>query len=201
MISVYQLKPRFQQALQPIAIFLYSRGITANQVTITAILLSLGLGLTLCFYQTYTVIWLLLPLGLLLRMALNALDGMMAREFKMTSKLGEILNEVGDIISDLFIITPFVLLSGIHPAFIILFALLSILNEFAGLLGKVISGIRRYEGPMGKSDRALLIGLFSLVYFFWQGIENYGNWIFGMACCLLLLSTFTRLRKALLATH
>lgn len=33
-------------------------------------------------------------------MALNAIDGMLAREFNQQSTLGAILNEVGDIISD-----------------------------------------------------------------------------------------------------
>jgi len=130
-------------------------------------------------------------------MALNALDGMMARSYNMTSNLGELLNEMGDILSDLFILFPFVLLSDIHPAFIILFAVLSILNEFAGLLSKVINGVRRYDGPMGKSDRALLLSLFALVYVFWQEVTQYGNWIFGMACVLLILSTYIRLKKSL----
>ena len=200
MISVYQLKPKFQQALSPTAFFLYKKGITANQVTIAAIWLSLTLGLLLSFYSTNTWVWLVLPLGLLVRMALNALDGMMARQYNMTSQLGEVLNEMGDILSDLFILIPFVLFSGIHPGFIILFALLSILNEFAGLLGKVINGVRRYDGPMGKSDRALLIGLFGLVYVFWQEVIQYGNWIFGMACGLLIISTYLPLKRALMAS-
>ncbi|MBE1013510.1 CDP-alcohol phosphatidyltransferase family protein, partial [Escherichia coli] len=41
MISVYQLKPRFQNLLRPGVQRLYRRGITANQVTLAACLLSL----------------------------------------------------------------------------------------------------------------------------------------------------------------
>ncbi|MEO6453063.1 MAG: CDP-alcohol phosphatidyltransferase family protein [Ginsengibacter sp.] len=39
-------------------------------------------------------------------MALNALDGMMARIYNQQTKKGEVLNELGDVISDLFIFFP-----------------------------------------------------------------------------------------------
>jgi CDP-diacylglycerol--glycerol-3-phosphate 3-phosphatidyltransferase len=196
MISVYQIKPAFQKLLQPLLNFLFKIGITANQITAFSILFSAGLGFMFLQHKTFNVILLLLPLGLLIRMALNALDGMMAKQFNMQSKLGEVLNEMGDITSDLFIILPFIILPQINEWIIILFAILTILNEFSGILAKSISGERRYDGPMGKSDRALFIGLFCIVYFFWDGIELYVNWIFGLASILVIFSTFIRLKKA-----
>ena len=197
MISVYKIKPAFQKLLQPVLKALYNKGVTANQLTIIAILFSMGLGMMFLYYPTYRIILLLLPLGLLIRMALNALDGMMARQYNMQSKLGEQLNELGDVISDLAIFLPFVIIPNSNPAIIIAFAILSIINEFAGVLGKTISGDRRYDGPMGKSDRALLVGIFCVIYFFWNGIELYTDWIFGGACALIVISTFIRLKKTL----
>ncbi|MBK8556694.1 MAG: CDP-alcohol phosphatidyltransferase family protein [Lewinellaceae bacterium] len=197
MISIYQLKPAFQQLLQPVLRFLHRFGVTANQLTIAAVALSGGLGYLLTVHTTYPIALLLVPLGLLLRMAVNALDGMMARQHQMQSQLGEILNEMGDVLSDLFLIFPLITFSDLNPWLIILFAILSVLNEFAGLLGKALGGARRYEGPMGKSDRALLLGLFCLASYFWPSTPLIGNWIFGVACALLLLSTFTRLKKSL----
>ena len=42
MLSIYQLKPRFQNLLRPLVQRLFDRGITANQVTLSAaIVLSL----------------------------------------------------------------------------------------------------------------------------------------------------------------
>ena len=197
MISVYKIKPVFQKLLQPVLRGLHQLGITANQLTILAILLSMGLGYLFLHYQEYRFILLLMGLGLLLRMALNALDGMMARQYNMQSQLGEILNELGDVVSDIVIIFPFVVIPQANPVIIILFAVLAMINEFAGLLGRALGGERRYEGPMGKSDRALLIGLFCIINYFWSGIEGYTNWIFGIACFLIVISTFTRLKKAL----
>jgi CDP-diacylglycerol--glycerol-3-phosphate 3-phosphatidyltransferase len=43
---------------------------------------------------------LLLPVTLLLRMALNAVDGMMAKEHAKASAAGVVLNELSDVIAD-----------------------------------------------------------------------------------------------------
>ena len=50
-----------------------------------------------------------LPIVLALRMALNAADGMLAREHGQASPLGFYLNELGDIISDaaLYLLSSF----------------------------------------------------------------------------------------------
>lgn len=50
---------------------------------------------------------LLLPIVLFIRMALNALDGMLARECNQQTRLGAILNETGDVISDIALYLPF----------------------------------------------------------------------------------------------
>lgn len=197
MISVYQLKPKFQELLTPWAEFLNDKKITANTVTLASIVLSAVIGSLFIFSFDFKFALLLIPLGLFFRMALNALDGLMARNFNMQSRQGEILNELGDIISDLMIICPLVFIPNIPAIIIGLFAILTIINEFTGLLGKASGGQRRYEGPMGKSDRTLVIGLFCLLYFFFPGIVNLAPYIFICVCLLLIWSTIIRLDKML----
>jgi CDP-diacylglycerol--glycerol-3-phosphate 3-phosphatidyltransferase len=197
MISLYKIKPAFQNLLHPILKLLHKRHITANQITIVAVLLSFIMGTGFFFYHDYPILLLLIPFGYLLRMVLNALDGMMATEYNMKSKLGEILNELGDVISDIAIIIPMVLIPKMNLWVIISFAFLAVLNEFSGVLAKSVRGKRHYEGPMGKSDRALLIGLYCIVYFFWTDLENYSNWIFSIGSILIVISTITRLKNAL----
>ncbi|AZA52139.1 CDP-alcohol phosphatidyltransferase family protein [Chryseobacterium sp. G0201] len=197
MISVYKLKPKFQQLLTPILLFLNKKKITANQITISSILLSFIIGVLFWNADASNWFFLSLPIGLLIRMALNALDGMMARKFNQTSKLGEVLNEVGDIISDVIIFFPLLKFQPESLYLIILFIILSIINEFAGLIGKVVGKERRYDGPMGKSDRALILGLYGLILFFGANISNYSQYIFGLIILLLLISTYTRLKKSL----
>ena len=53
MPSIYQLKPAFQNLLRPFVQLLYKSGITANQVTLLAMLISTCLGYFLYCYFHY----------------------------------------------------------------------------------------------------------------------------------------------------
>jgi putative enzyme len=53
---------------------------------------------------------------------------------------------------------------------------------------------------MGKSDRALLVGIYGLLAYFGVGIAAYSKVIFAIVIALLLLSTFIRLKKGLYVT-
>ena len=196
-ISVYKIKPAFQKLLQPLLNGLHKIGVTANQITVFSILFSVGIGFLVYYNIQYPYFRILVAVGLLLRMVLNALDGMMARQHKMQSKLGEVLNELGDVVSDLVIIVPFIVIPGIHVYYVFTFAFLAVINEYAGVLGKAMGGERRYEGPMGKSDRALVIGLFALISYFWEGLFEYADYIFIGCCGLILISTIVRIKKSL----
>ena len=199
MISVYKLKPKFQQLLHPLLVWLHRRGVTANEITVVAIVFSFGIGVLFWEASAVPLFFLALPIGLLVRMILNALDGMMAREFGQTSRLGEVLNEVGDVVSDVFIFFPLLKYHSESLYWVVAFIVLSVLNEFAGVIGKGLGGQRRYEGPMGKSDRALLMGIYGLLAYFGVEIQAYSQVVFAIVIALLLLSTFTRLKKGLYA--
>lgn len=197
MISIYNIKPKFQELLKPVLTFLHKKNITANQITVSSIFLSLLIGLSFWFAEKNIFLFLALPIGLFIRMALNALDGMMARTYNQQTKKGEILNELGDVVSDLFIFFPLVKYERSSLYFVIIFICLSIINEFAGLLGKIVSGERRYEGPMGKSDRAFIIGLYGVLSFLNIQFGVFSVYIFIGLIILLLISTLTRILKSL----
>ncbi len=197
MISVYQLKPKFQALLQPLLQRLRSWGVSPNLLTLLGILLSLAMGIY-ALYGDRTIALVLMPIVLLLRMALNALDGMMARQYNLQSKMGALLNEVGDVVSDIVLYYPLYVLFAMDQIWIMCFLLLSVLNEFAGLLGQAMGGARRYEGPMGKSDRALVVGILCLLFLFEAPIYGYLTWIWLVVFCLLIWSTLKRMRNAVL---
>ena len=98
-MTLYDIKPRFQALLRPLVKRMFAMGITANQVTLAAAIGSVALGATLVSSQA-TLLFLAIPIWMFLRMALNAIDGMLAREFGQKSKLGAYLNEVCDVVSD-----------------------------------------------------------------------------------------------------
>lgn len=196
MASVYDLKPAFQKMLRPACHVLARTGVTANQVTVAAAVLSIATGLALALYPS-PALWLLVPVALFLRMALNAIDGMLAREFGMKSDLGAILNELGDVIGDAALYLPFALVPGCRPALVVIVVLLAVLSEMTGVLGVQIGASRRYDGPMGKSDRAVVFGALALALAFRTPI---GWWIdlLIVAVILLLLATIAnRVRRAL----
>ena len=197
MMSIYKIKPKFQQLLMPLLKLLRGWGISPNAITILSIILSFALSYFFWNASDSSSYFLIVAFGLLLRMILNALDGMMARIYNLQSKLGEILNEVGDIISDVAIYFPLILFESLEVEIAIIFILLSIINEFCGLIAKVISRERRYDGPMGKSDRAFLVGVICIIYYFTNGLDPFINYIIGGSSILMILSSYIRLTKSI----
>jgi CDP-diacylglycerol--glycerol-3-phosphate 3-phosphatidyltransferase len=181
----------------PILNQLHQQQITANKITIAAMLWSALLGVLLFMSPNHPIYLICVAFGLLVRMALNALDGMMARSFNQQSKLGEILNELGDVLSDTIIFCGLFSFQFVSKPILFSFIILSIVNEFSGVLAKLVSGTRRYDGPMGKSDRALLIGLWCVVYFMFPVISRAFNVILIIAILLLVISTYKRLSNSL----
>lgn len=196
MASIYDLKPKFQAFLRPVLVALYELGVTPNMLTLAALALSFATGAALYLASWLHLFLLFVPLALFARMALNALDGMMAREYGLSSPLGQVLNELGDIVSDIAVFLPLAAHAGsVWPVFA--FVLLGVINEFAGLLGVSVCGARLYDGPMGKSDRAFAVGLLTVILFF----APFLKFLIGPYClvlsALLVISTANRLNSAL----
>jgi len=191
--TIYDLKPKFQALLRPLADALERAGVSANGVTLAALALSLAHGAWLALLPQSRWPFLLLPVTLFVRMALNALDGMMAREHGMASPAGAVLNELGDVISDTALSLPFALVAGVNPALVVLVVILAIIGEMAGALGPLLGAPRRYDGPLGKSDRAFAFGLLAVLI----GIGlTPGSWTTLYLALLLVLSALTILNRA-----
>lgn len=183
MASIYDIKPQFQSLLRPIVDRLAGTGITPNQVTVSAMILSFLTGGLVALYHDRPVILLLVPFVMFVRMALNAIDGMLAKEHNMKTPLGNILNELGDVVSDAVLFIPFALVPGFSAPLIIAIVIVSIISEMTGVLGSVIGASRRYDGPMGKSDRAFIFGLLALG----AAIGFLSEWITTIVLVLALL--------------
>ena len=179
--SIYLLKPGFQRFLRPLLPFLHRSGVTPNDLTLAGVLLSAWLGVLVLFYQQVSLAILWVPVGLLLRMVINALDGMLARRFGLQSKHG---------------VLPLTTLPHLSDAWVIAFAFLTVFNEFVGVAAQGIGSARRYDGPMGKSDRAVLIASLCISSYFLP-TWTWGNLTLIVGCFLLLISTGIRWRNAL----
>ncbi|MBN9017548.1 MAG: CDP-alcohol phosphatidyltransferase family protein [Rhizobiales bacterium] len=196
MPSINDLKPRFQALLRPLVAGLAAGGVTANQVTVGAAVLSLVAAAFVALQPGVRLVLLVYPIVLFLRMALNAIDGMLAREHGQKSRLGAILNEAGDVVSDAALylaLAPALAPFGAHTAPIVAFAFFAVLTEFVGVLGPTVGSTRRYDGPMGKSDRAVAIGLLAFVLAL--GAPG-GAWLDAVMALLAVLCLWTAIRRA-----
>jgi len=191
-VTIYDLKPAFQNLLRPMCRALANAGVSANQVTVAALLLSLVVGALFALNPEAHWAALMIPIWLFLRMALNAIDGMLAREHDMQSELGGFLNELSDVIADAALYLPFALIPGVSASLVIAIVILSILTEMAGVVSVQVGASRRYDGPMGKSDRAFVFGLFGLLY--GLGVEP-GWWINGLLGVVAVLTALTILNR------
>ena len=196
-MSIDDLKPTFQNLFRPLVIKQAQRGVTANQVTLTACAISVILGLILTALSGYHWLFILIPIWLFVRMALNAIDGMLAREFNQKSRLGGYLNEITDVVSDAALYLPFAFVHPFDALQIGLIIWLSALTEFCGVLGQVQGKTRRYDGPLGKSDRAFLFGVLGLVYVFVPTLPDFLYWLLWVVIILLIVTCVKRVKSGL----
>ena len=159
---------------------------------------------TLSFYFGFTrdnlrFCLLLVPVFLFMRMMMNALDGLLSREYKLASAAGELLNEGVDVIGDIICYGILYIVSGIPKFPLIIYLMLIWAAEFFGVLGKSMpGGVRRYENVLsGKPDRALWMGLFSIILFFNPQFIKYSGYYFTGLSGLLLLTCILRIKKIL----
>jgi len=165
---------------------------TANQATTLGILFillasaSFYIGLT---YEGVRWVLLLVPVFLLLRMAMNTLDGMLSREYGTATVTGELWNETLDIVGDTICYGSLLFIPNSPRLALTLFLVLTWAAEFFGVLGKSMpSGIRRHETFLGgKPDRAVWMSLLAFGLFVAPWIESYlGYCILGVSFFVLL---------------
>jgi len=192
-MTIYDLKPKFQALLRPIVDNLAKNNITPNQVTWAALVLSVVAGGLIGYTHGASWTLLLIPVVMFVRMAMNAIDGMLAKEHDMKSDGGAILNEMSDVIADAALYLPLGFVSGISVVWIVVFVVVAIFTEMSGILAQVISGERRYDGPMGKSDRAFVFGFICLVL--GVGVEA-GLWSTALLVISSLLGSLTVINRA-----
>lgn len=194
-MTIYALKSRFQAVLRPIARGLYTVGATANQVTLLACAISMSLAVLLI--RGPRVSFAIVPVWMFVRMALNAIDGMMAREFGQKSQLGAYLNELTDVISDAALYLPFAFVQPFDWKSVGAVILGSTLSEMAGVVAVMTGASRRYDGPMGKSDRAFVFSLLAIWIVLQSPLPPWANWVMWMIAVLAAVTIANRVRHGL----
>lgn len=195
-MTLYDVKPKFQTLLRPLTKTIDAFGFTANQVTLFTFIFCFVYATALCIDTTSSFVLILFPLILFLRMSLNAIDGLLAKEHDQKTHLGAILNELCDMASDVVLYLPFALYPGIQHWLPIAMVILSIMSEAVGLSGLLVGASRRYDGPMGKSDRAFVFSGLAI----WLSLFHFSiwiNWILGLSAILVIVTIVNRIQHIL----
>jgi CDP-diacylglycerol--glycerol-3-phosphate 3-phosphatidyltransferase len=193
---LYRQKGNFQKLIRGLG----GTWMTANMATVLGCLFIAIV--TASFWYGLTVSrWFLLiaPPALVLRMAMNALDGMLAREYGTGSVAGEIWNEALDILGDTVSYGVLYFVPGGPRLTIVLFVIAAWAAEYFGVLGKGLpNGIRRHETILGgKADRAFWFGALALVLFFRPDFLPRVPQFLSFVLFFVVLTCFIRVRKSI----
>ncbi len=195
--TIYDVKPTLQRLLRPAARLLHQLGITANQVTMGSAAVSFLTGAVLCWKAGSARALLLLPPALFLRMAMGAIDGTLAKEFEIKSRLGSVLSELGEVSSEAALYLPLALGWRFSPVLIVLVVVLAIISEMTGVLGLMVGSARRYDGPLGNSNRALVFAAVALAVGLGVPVGIWQNVLLVVILVLLVDTIYNRARMAL----
>lgn len=163
-MALYDIKPQFRQALSRLLPVL--KPIHPDVLTWGALGCSVASAVLLSFAQENRWLFLVIPMLLFCRIALNALDGLLAQATGKARPFGEVLNEATDRLSDIAILlgiaySPFSSIRwGMSAVAAVFF------SSYIGILGKAVGAGRQYGGILGKADRMLWFGVACLIAFF-----------------------------------
>jgi len=139
------------------------------------------------------------PGFLVLRMAMNALDGLLAREYHTGTVAGEIWNEALDVLGDTVCYGALYFVDGGPRLSLVVFLLTIWAAEFFGVLGKSMPhGVRRHETVLGgKPDRAVWMSGLALILFFRPSFLAYSPIYLGVVSGFVVLTSLIRVRKTI----
>lgn len=191
---------RVRSSLRPLIAAAQRRGITPNRLSVINLGLAAAAGLLLALFPGAQLPLLLLTLVLMLRVVLDLLDGMMARELGECSELGVLLNETVEALGATLLYLPLALHPGIAAWLLVLVVTLGLCAEIVGLSALKIGPERRLEGPFGKRDRAILFAVIGLILAFDTQAAAWLPWLLLPAVALTLITIGNRFRAALRAS-
>ena len=197
MFPIGNTKPFFEDIFRPWARGFAKAGVTANQVTTASIVLSMAAGGIVLTWPEEDWALLTVPGVLMLRFALDHIDGLLAREHGMSSPLGCLLNEHLNAVGDVALYLPLAVVPGVSPYLAVPAVVLAVVIELTGAVAVQIGAERRADGPMAKKPRAVVFGGLALALAL--GVEP-GPWLDGVLAgtvALMVVTVFNRAHKAL----
>jgi CDP-diacylglycerol--glycerol-3-phosphate 3-phosphatidyltransferase len=159
--GLYALKPWYADRLAGTRRRLAARGVAPSTVTVTGVGFGALAGLVLATVRSPLVAAVLVAALLALRLAAANLDGALARETGTSTRWGAVVNELGDRGAELAVLAGCFALA---PPWLVLLAMLAAsAPSWVALAGVAAGAARINGGPMGKTERCLLLVVLAAV--------------------------------------
>jgi phosphatidylglycerophosphate synthase len=145
---------REHPASRAIARFLATRNVGANAISVAGLVCALLAGILLGTTHAGSVwAWIAAALLIEIRLLCNMFDGMVALEVGAGTKLGEVLNEVPDRLSDaaVFIGLGYAAGGSVWLGFAV--ALAAVFTAYVRIVGSAMGLPADFRGPMAKPHR------------------------------------------------
>lgn len=196
------LKSRDRAWAKALAALLVRWRVRPNGISIFSALFAAGAGVAFVFSRSAAplprlALLVIAALCIQLRLVCNLLDGMVAVEGKMGSKVGDIYNDFPDRIADAFILVP----AGyavLYPWAVPLgwcAALLAVMTAYVRLLGGSLRLAQDFRGPMAKPHRMAVMTIASLADGV-AGVFGYRDYALVAALIVIVIGcAFTVLRR------
>ncbi|MEU2838772.1 CDP-alcohol phosphatidyltransferase family protein [Streptomyces sp. NPDC007076] len=155
MNGLYALKPWYADRLSGVRASLVRHEVSPDTLTAAGVVAAAGAAAALAWLPAGPTAALPVALLLAARLAFANLDGALARDTGRTTRRGAVLNELGDRVADLVVLAGFLALA---PLWLVAVAgLAATLPSWVSLAGAAAGAARRNGGPVGKTERCLLV--------------------------------------------
>ena len=143
-------------------------------------------------------LWLLIgALMVFLTAVLDALDGMVARLRKISSRRGDLIDHTLDRVADIIIVGGIALgpLVDITVGFAAIIGILML--SYMGAQAQAVGAGREYAGLLGRADRLVVLVIVPIIQYFSEGYQDWNYmtlmcYVFAIVCTL---SAFYRFNK------
>ena len=157
--GLYRIKPAAQRLVRPLVDWLVARGISADAVTFSAVPVAALGGICLALSDSFSALLLLVPVFAAIRLILNLLDGLVARRTGTTHAMGELLNELGDRVSDVLFIGGLAFVAAVGPMLALGAVAAALLASYTGVVARALGVPRQYGGVMSKPGRMITLSI------------------------------------------
>lgn len=199
------LKVRSLTIFQALARTLSQTSITPNQISLLSVVFAALAAIGLwCLARNASVGWfLVVAIGIQLRLICNLLDGMVAVEGGKSTQSGELFNDIPDRIADPLILVSAgyatQLLWGIELGWAA--GLLAVMTAYVRTLAVSIGAPADFRGPMAKQQRMAVLTVACVLSLF-EPFAWAEHWVLFYALVVIVFGAiWTAIRRSLAAYH